>query len=219
MKCPYCGGEVSSQSVACPFCGRENPEGIAFQEEVQKKIERNKLLKPFLIRQKKPELVQRLLSRMIGILLIINIVMLTLTFIAFLLIEREPNRKPEKGSYAELYFSDFQGVNDYYFDRYYKNVIEFMEHLDKGEMADDYEVESLIDSARRALEESQEQEYQEEIYLHTKAFFEGVLGLTEEESAILEPDEEGEYGYLYSDDIRRETAIGAVKKKMKENEK
>ena len=216
MKCPYCGGEVPSQSVSCPFCGRENPEGMAFQEEVRQKIERNKLLKPFLIKQKTPELVQRMLTRILLILLVINVGMLGLTFLIFLWTEREPNREPAAGSLAETYFEKLQGNDDYYFNNYYRDAIAFTEMLDNKEMPDDFEIRSLIDDAHRALEKSHGQDYQQDIYLFEKAFFRGIMGLTEEECAFLEPNEQGEYEYLYSDDARRELAIAAVERKMKE---
>lgn len=216
MKCPYCGGEVSSQSVECPFCGRENPEGIAFQTKVQEKIERNKLLKPFLIKQKTPELASRMLTRMLSIMAVVNIGILGISFLIFLWMEREPNRKPAEGSYAEIYYEQIEEIEDYYYESYYRNVIDFLKYLDDGKMPDDYEIESLISSAHRALQNSQEKEYYSDIYMHEKAFFEGVLGLTEEESAFLEPNEKGEYRYLQSGDIRYQVATEAVKRKMKE---
>ena len=37
MKCMYCGGEVPAKSTKCPYCGRENQSGIAFEQEVRKK--------------------------------------------------------------------------------------------------------------------------------------------------------------------------------------
>lgn len=33
----YCGGEVPAKSTKCPYCGRENQSGIAFEREVREK--------------------------------------------------------------------------------------------------------------------------------------------------------------------------------------
>ena len=53
MNCPYCGSLLTYQDVVCPYCGRTNKGGVAFQKEVYDRIERNRLLRPFLINKKK----------------------------------------------------------------------------------------------------------------------------------------------------------------------
>lgn len=40
----YCGGEVPAKSTKCPYCGRENQSGIAFEREVREKEARNRAL-------------------------------------------------------------------------------------------------------------------------------------------------------------------------------
>lgn len=73
MKCTHCGGEVSAQETACPSCGRENTEGIAFQQKVQEKIDRNLLLRLTMKKQKNAELAQRMLTRLCVIFWSINL--------------------------------------------------------------------------------------------------------------------------------------------------
>ncbi len=213
MKCPYCGGEVPAQSISCPFCGQENPEGVAFQKEVQKKIERNKLLKPFLIKQKTPELIQRMMTRIIVIIVVVNVALLGFSFLLTVWSVQEEVREPATGSYAELYLEKFKDLDDYYFNNYYRELKKQVEMLDSGEMPDEYEISNLVTDAHRALEESEGEAIQAAIYQYEIAFFRGFLGLTEEESRFLEPDEDGEYGIMFSDDERTRIAIEAIQEK------
>lgn len=216
MKCPYCGGEVPAQSIACPFCGQENPEGIAFQKEVQEKIERNKLLKPFLMKQKTPELIQRMMTRIIIILVIVNVVAFGFTFLLAVFATQEEVRVPASGSFAELYLEEINDLDDYYFNNYYRELKDQLDMLDNGEMPEEAEIQNLVDNAHRALEESEGEEIQESIYLYEVAFFRGFLGLSEEESLFLEPDEDGEYGVMFSDDERVTVATEAIQDKYEE---
>lgn len=210
MKCPYCGGEVPAQSITCPYCGKENPEGIAFQQEVQDKIKRNKLLKPFLINQKKPELIQKMMTRIIVIIIVVNVVLMGFILLAAVFTSRKEVRVPAPDSFAEQYLEEYQDIDDFYFDNYYRKVKKQIEMLDNGEIPEETEVINLITDAHRALEESEGKEIHEKIYLHETAFFRGFLGLTEEESLFLEPDEDGEYGILFSDDERVSVAVEAI---------
>ncbi len=216
MKCPYCGGEVPAQSVVCPFCGQENPEGIAFQQEVQKKIERNKLLKPFLIKQRTPELIQRMMTRIIIVIVVVNVVAVGVTLLLAIFSAREEVREPASDSFAEQYLEEFNDLDDYYFSIYYRELKKQISALDSGEMPKEVEIENLVDYAHRALEESEGKEIQEAIYLYEVAFFRGFLGLTEEESIFLEPDEDGEYGIMFSDDERINVAVEAIQDKYEE---
>lgn len=216
MKCPSCGGEFSSQSVACPYCGRENPEGIAFQEEVRRKIERNKLLKPFLMKQKTPELVQRMLTRILLIIVGVNVALFAFIFVLYLLAEIEVKSEILPGKYAELYQTNFEELDDYYFENYHRRMREFMKVLDNGEIPEHDDIDYLVEHARRVLEEAQDKTIFEDVYLHETSFFRGFLGLTDEESLFLEPDEDGEYGYLLRDDERRIKAVEAIERNLKE---
>ena len=210
MKCPYCHGEVPAQSITCPFCGRENPEGIAFQQEVQKKIQRNKLLKPFLMKQQTPELISRMMSRIIFILIVVNVVAYGFVFLLAVFTTRKEVREPEKDSFAQRYISEWKDLDYHYFNTYYRELKDQVEMLDRGEMPDEIEIRNLVNGAHRALEESEGEEIHETIYLYEVAFFRGFLGLTEEESLFLEPDEDGEYGVMFSDDERITVAVEAI---------
>lgn len=216
MKCPYCNGEVPAQSISCPYCGRENPEGIAFQKQVQEKIERNRLLKPFLLRQKTPELIQKMMTRIIIVLIVINVSLFAFALLVAALSGMEEEREPEEGSFAEQYLYDINDLDDYNFRHYDSELTAHMEMLENGEIPDREDVEDLVYYAHRVLEESFGKELFEEIYLYESAFFRGFLGLTEEESRFLEPDENGEYDYLFRDDARMLMAIEAIQEKYEE---
>ena len=216
MKCPYCHGEVPTQSTECPYCGMENPEGIAFRQEVQNKINRNKLLKPFLFKQKKPELIQKMMTRIIVIMILINVVLLGFVLIAAVISTGKETREPLPGSFAELYMEEYQELDFYYFNNYYDELRKQVQKLDNGEIPEESEVENLITDAHRALEESTGEEIQEKIYRQEVAFFRGFLGLTEEESIFLEPDEDGEYDILLRDDERVRVAVEAILNKYEE---
>lgn len=217
MKCPYCSGEVSSQSITCPYCGRENPEGIAFQEEVRQRIERNKLLKPFLIKQKTPELVQRMLSRMVIIIFIGNVLLFALAIAIYVWFNDDGSkREPMPGSYAEYYMETFKGVNDYTGHYFWDDVLAAMDLLDNGEVPDAEQVESLVYYARYALEHCREADELESVYEIEVAFFRGYLGLSEEDSIFLEPNEEGEYEYIPRDELDAAKVMDAMEKMAEE---
>ena len=65
MKCMYCGGEVPAKSTKCPYCGRENKSGIAFEREVRKKEERNRALGDEILKKNLPWLTRKMLTRII----------------------------------------------------------------------------------------------------------------------------------------------------------
>lgn len=215
MKCTYCGGEVSSQSVRCPFCGRENPEGIAFQAEVQKKIERNKLLKPFLIKQKTPELVQKMLSRIWIILIVFNVVLFAGSFIVFLWGENTGNRSPESGSFAENYVTRFDTVGNWEYESFCDYMLEIMNSKETGEELSDYKVEYLVEYAYDVVSENagSEDEKAVESILTVYAFFEGYLGFEEKDMAFLLPTEDGEYDYR-PDETLKDAAVQLVWQKL-----
>lgn len=195
MKCPYCGGEVPSQALSCPYCGRENEEGIKFAAKVEERIRKNKLLKPFLRKQKTPELVQKMMTRIILVVMGVNFFLLAFSFGIFLFSESIGNRTIRKGSYAETYSSTFRAEN-YYYLRFMEGVDDFLEkelQEDKGPTAED--VLYLMEKGYTALERSTDEEeaVQEEIRSFVYAFLEGYLGMTEEELIFLQPDENGEY--------------------------
>ncbi len=215
MKCPYCGGEVSSQSVKCPFCGRENQEGIAFQEEVQKKIERNKLLKPFLIKQKTPELVQKMLTRIWIILIALHVILFVGTFVIFMWGEQSQNRKPISGSFAEQYISEYDVTGNFEYDYFCELMQKMMDAEANGETLSDFQVEYLVEYAYKTIAENTENpgENAEEIEATVYAFFRGYLGFEEADMDFLLPDENGEYEFSI-DENKKEAAIQLVWEKL-----
>lgn len=215
MKCPYCGGEVSSQSISCPFCGRENPEGIAFQEEVKAKIERNKLLKPFLIKQKTPELVQKMLTRIWVVLIVLNVVLFVGSFLIYMWGEMGDTRTPEPGSFAEHYLSEYDVTGNWEYDNFCEMMQKIMDAKESGENPSDYEVEYLVDYAYDAIAENAKKpaENSEEIVLTVHAFFRGYLGFEEADMAFLLPEEDGEYSYS-PDEGLKDAAIQLVWEKL-----
>lgn len=218
MKCPFCGGEFSSQSIKCPYCGRENPEGIAFQAEVQKRMERNKLLKPFLIRQKKPELVQRLLGRIAIILVAVNVILLAFSLGIYIWSDREvAERVPAEGSFAEQYLQTYPELQNYYYSSFITTVNEIMDSVEKGEMPYDSQLSYVVYIGYHLLWDAQDEseEYREEAELTVTAFFRGYLGMTAEECAFLEPSCDGTYENFLDSDVE-DNAAAIVKSKLQE---
>ena len=90
MKCVNCGGELDSQAIKCPYCGSRNQAGLAFYKDVYEKVNRNKLLAPLLLRQKTPELVQRMLTRIIIAMGMLGAVLMGISIGLFWLIDDPP---------------------------------------------------------------------------------------------------------------------------------
>ena len=215
MKCTYCGGEVSSQCIRCPFCGRENPEGIAFQKEIQKKIERNKLLKPFLMKQKTPELVQKMLSRIWIILIAFNVVLFVSSFFVFIWGDNPGHRSPEPGSFAEDYVTRFDTSGNFEYESFCGFMLEIMNAQVTGEEISEYKVEYLVEYAYDVVSEdagSEDEKAMERIQT-IYAFFEGYLGFAEKDMEFLLPAEDGEYDYK-PDEMRKDAAIKLVWEKL-----
>ena len=207
MTCPFCGGEFSSQEIACPYCGNGNPEGIAFQNEVREKIERNKLLRPLLMKQKAPELVQRMLTRILIIMVGINILLLAFSFGIYLwgACPKEKTIPPE--GFAMEYKSALVSEN-YYYTSFIENIYEWIDKWDKGELPEEDQVLELLKSGYMAIARTTEEpdDVREEIRITVKAFFLGYLAMTEEEMEFLQPGEDGSYDYAApGDEDLRET--------------
>ncbi len=208
MKCPNCGGYIPLESLTCAYCGTVNQEGIAFREEIQRKIERNKLLKPFLIKQKTPELVQKMLTRILLILLGVNVLIFVVAFGFFMWGERDGGyRVPQKGSKAQEYYDTFIETEQYYFSSFLREAGDMIEIIEKGEMPEDTDVEYVIRYGYEALEASQEESeaVTEEIRLTLDAFFMGYLGLSEAEMQAFEPEEDGSYDYIINAELLKQT--------------
>lgn len=218
MKCPNCGGDVPSQSLACPYCGTANEEGIAFQEEIQKKIERNKLLKPFLIKQKTPELVQKMLTRILLILFGVNASLVVIALVFYMWGERKgKERFPAEGSMAEAYYDTFIEMDNYYFSGFLREANDTIEMIENGEMPESEDIEYLIRYAYYALEAGQEEEeaVREEIRLTVDAFFMGYLKLADEEMQALAPKEDGSYDYSVDKELS-EQMKQAIEERLQE---
>lgn len=176
MKCSYCGGEFSSQSEKCPYCGRENGEGIAFQEEVKRKIEKNRMLRPLLIRQETPKLVQRMLSRLIVIIGGTAVLLCVGSFSLYLFSVREPDREPKEGSHAQAYKQSF-GTEDYYRESFQEAVREY--YLTGEKQPGREELRQMVRNAYLSVREDGEDPY-------IRAFFSGYLMLDEKACSFLD---------------------------------
>lgn len=212
MKCSHCGGEVSSQSISCPFCGSPNPEGIAFQKEVKEKIERNRLLKPFLIKQKTPELVQKMLTRIWVILIAFNMVLFLCTFFIYLWSERDRSREIPQGSHAESFVNAYGNAGSFWYDNFWEQLYEVMDCMESGVRPEYYRVERLVEASYDVWRETTETaatDETEDIRLVLQAFFRGYLGFSEEEMDFLAPDAEGNYGYVMPEN-EKQKAIALV---------
>ena len=217
MKCPYCGGEVSSQSPNCPYCGAVNPEGVAFQEEIQKRIERNKLLKPFLIKQKTPELMQRMLSRILLILVEVNVLLFVFSVGIYIWGEREQERTAAQGSQAQRYETIFPEVQNYYYDKFVDDMNEMIDLMEEGQVPDREDILTFLDHCYDMFYymQSEPEELKEEAYFTMKAFFMGYVGLTKEEAACFEPKEDGSYDRFIDDGAAEQIAL-IMEERMKE---
>jgi hypothetical protein len=214
MKCPYCGGEVSSQSIACPYCGKANQEGIAFQEEIKRKIERNKLLKPFLIKQKTPELVQRMLTRILVLILVLNGVLFAGCIGLYVFSERDSGREPEPDSYAQQYLTEFYAEDSYYYRQFTGYRDDVMDALMEGEMPTHDQIEDLVNYAFYAVTYGGE-ETENETRQELTAFFTGYLGLSEEDCRFFDADELKDCDYTKQQDLKAQ-AVAAIEQKLKE---
>lgn len=199
MKCSNCGGEVPSYSEKCPYCGTVNPEGAAFREEVQRRMEKNRLLRPFLRKQKTPEFVQKLMTRIFVILTAVNVLIVAfcLVLVLFFYDGSTDTRSAQKDSIAEQYIHTFHADEYFYYDDFIREMNKVIDKTEKGEMSQKAEILRVIDAAHKALRygEGESSVIREEMDLLIDAFFQGYLGLSENAMLVFAPDENGEYGY------------------------
>lgn len=181
MKCKNCGGEIDSHLTHCPYCNTVNEEGVIFQEDLRRKLEKIFLLKPFIIKNKTPEMISKIMNRSILTLLILNFVLIALGFTVYtVFISNIKVEKPREGTYAYEYGDFRQG-------RYYEELYEWFEDIKAGEIPSNYTIESIIESEFERIKEMDEmtEEEREQTEFYVKAVLEGVLGLTEEEMEYL----------------------------------
>lgn len=217
MKCPYCGGEVSSQGLKCTFCGRENEEGIKFWKELQEKSERNRLLRPLLLKQKTPELAQKMLTRMIIIFTIANVLLLVISFGIFMVSEHKAVREVEKGSIAESFYEEYAGNSEYFVMSFFIGKNDYIDKLESGNMPTESEVSLLVGDAYSVMRELDEydEETAELLTENIRAFFMGYIGLAEEEMVFLEPGESGVYSYSMDYELKEKT-VAIILERQKE---
>ncbi|MBR5800312.1 MAG: hypothetical protein IKY23_09655 [Lachnospiraceae bacterium] len=210
MKCQNCGAPVSYEQLECPYCGTANPEAIAFQKEILEKMERNRLLGPFLRKQKTPELVLIKLLILCGILFVVNIGIILACVGIHQWSEKAKDKGPEPGTFAAKYQENF-GKNKPFEEYFYgdvENTIEFMEDGSQYYYLHEVAVENMLSTGQTALEEYYEKERDEdgnEIFICTdeerasrlrnfqRAFYMGYLGLSEEDLGFMEKEEDETY--------------------------
>ncbi len=220
MKCPYCGGEMYAQSVKCPYCGRENTEGTAFWQETSRRIERNKLLKPLLIKQKTPELVQRMLTRIIIVAVIGNLLLFVLCIGVLMWKDREISAKASPGIHAGAYLDEFYDKGTgYWYAAFFEQADSIIDILEDDKKPSESEVKSLLRNAWRLCGEmaaKYEPEERKEIESYLKAFFTEYLGIPKEDLPLLfAHDIDGDdFGALPEEEL--DAAVTAVMDKIAE---
>ena len=217
MNCPYCGGLLTYQDVVCPYCGKENKEGAAFQKEVYDRIERNRLLRPFLINKKKPEVLKRVMLRMVFILVFVNMMFLTFVLGVTWWAEEGDKNSPKGRMISGLYAEEFPYMEDYSFKNFMEQATSCMRYMEKEEYEkmDEGTIDLMVDFGYRALAENTGEE-REEMYEIQKAYYVGYWGLSEEELAFLESDNGSEYESLFPDLEKKSMAIDAILAKIQE---
>ncbi len=217
MNCPYCGGLLTYQDIVCPYCGKENKEGAAFQKEVYDRIERNRLLRPFLINKKKPEVLKRVMLRMVFILVFFNIMLIAIALGVTWWAQEGENRTTSVNKFSGLYAEEFPYMEDYDFKQFMEIATFCMQKMDKEEYAkiDEGMIDLMIGYGYQALYDNIG-EAREEMYAIQKAYYVGYWGLSEEELAFLEPDNGGEYESLFPDLGKKSMAIDAILAKVQE---
>ena len=217
MNCPYCGSLLTYQDVVCPYCGRANKEGVAFQKEVYDRIERNRLLRPFLINKKKPEVLKLVMLRMVFILVFVNMMFLTFALGVTWWAEEGDKNSPKGRMISGVYAEEFPYMEDYSFKNFMEQATSCMRYMEKEEYEkmDEGTIDLMVDFGYRALAENTGEE-REEMYEIQKAYYVGYWGLSEEELAFLEPDNGSEYESLFPDLEKKSMAIDAILAKIQE---
>lgn len=217
MNCPYCGALLTYQDVVCPYCGRKHKEGVAFQKEVYDRIERNRLLRPFLINKKKPEVLKRVMLRMVFILVFFNMMLITFALgVSWWASEGDKN-SPKGRMFSGLYAEEFPYMEDYSFKNFMEQATSCMRYMEKEEFGkmDEGTIDLLVSFGYQALAENTGKE-REEMYEIQKAYYVGYWGLSEEELAFLEPDNGSEYTSMFPNIEKKAVAIDAILAKIQE---
>lgn len=182
MKCINCGGELDSQAIKCPYCGGRNQAGLAFYKEVYEKVNRNKLLAPILLRQKTPELVQRMLTRMIIAMGMLGTAFMGISIGLFLLIDDPVYRddQPVPGSYAAQYAEIYDNYGNLKYLYWTQCRNEFLDRWNSGREIENYRIERMLEKAFRAYyAEGMDPRMRQQARMEVDALLEGVLELGE----------------------------------------
>lgn len=140
----YCGGEVPAKSTKCPYCGRENQSGIAFEREVREKEARNRALGDEILKKNLPWLTRKMLTRIIVVTAVLNVVLFFSTFLMFLWSDRAPAVKEAKaGSAAERYLRNFE-TEDYYCGNFIESMNDYIGAKTDGTEMKAYYIESMV---------------------------------------------------------------------------
>lgn len=217
MKCTNCGGEVDSQAISCPYCGSRNEAGIAFYQEVCRKIQRNRLLAPILLRQQTPELVQRLLTRIILAMGILGVVFLGISLGMYLLME-DPvysNRRPAPDSYAAEYVKVAEDYYNFEYGYWKRYSNEFLDAWDSGRKIKTSCIERMLDHGFRVYYETEiDAQLQEQARLEVDAMLLGILQLSEEELELFHKAD-AEYTYsILPDPEAQERLVSLIETKL-----
>lgn len=198
MKCINCGGEIDSQAPVCLYCGSRNPEGLAFYKEVYRRIQRNRLLAPILLRQKTPELVQRMLTRIIIAMAALGMVLVVISLTMYLFMNDpiSSDARPNEDSYA----SEYVRVQENYYNREYLDWIqysnEFLNALDEGRIPDMMYIEGMLNFGFRVYyADRMDAQFQVQARQQVDAMLQGVLELSREELALFHT---ADAQYVYS---------------------
>ena len=180
----YCGGEVPAKSTKCPYCGRENQSGIAFEREVREKEARNRALGDEILKKNLPWLTQKMLTRIIVVTAVLNVVLFFSTFLMFLWSDRAPAVKEAKaGSAAERYLRNFE-TEDYYCGNFIESMNDYIGAKTDGTEMEAYHIESMVRHgfylAQQIYDDKMGAEEKEEAAALLEAFFADYVGLPEE---------------------------------------
>ncbi|MDE5892363.1 MAG: zinc ribbon domain-containing protein [Acetatifactor sp.] len=214
MKCENCGGEVDSQAISCPYCGGRNEAGINFYKEVYQKVNRNKLLAPLLLRQKTPELIQRMLTRIIVAMGIMGVVFIGISVVMILMTD-DPifsDAQPEPGSYA----AEYTGIwDDYDYRNWAEYSSELLEVWNGGSPKRSLSIGQMLGSGFDLYYgRNKDPQLQEQARLEVDALLEGVLQLSREELAPFHRAGEQGGSYVYLDTETREKLEEVIEAKL-----
>lgn len=217
MKCMNCGGEVDSQAVRCPYCGGRNAAGISFYKEVYQKVNRNKLLAPVLLRQKTPELIQRMLTRIILAMGILGLIFIGIGFLLYLMIDDPVYRdiEPDPNSYAAECVKIYDNFNNNDFRNWTRHSNEFLDKWNCGGIIGSYEIELMLKYGFQVYyADGMDPQLQQQARMEVDALLEGILQLSEEELALFhKADEQSEY-YVRPDPQAREQLQSLIEVKL-----